>query len=300
MKHIVDDPQTRRILKISKDKTVITNFFFDHRAGNAESNNETGLIKTFIAQLCQRIPKVEEKLAILNAYHSIQDRSLESLYELLKDALRAAEQKVYAFIDGLDEFRGDYSILATTLLRLQQKTSLRICFASRSEQGLIRVLSNVPSLQMQDHNAASVQAYIQYVINLAEDSSPGISSAIDNDMRHTITRRANGMIIWARLVMEQLLRAAAERSSQEHLNSILDQLPDVLEQMYDQTLARFEVSWRSEAALLLYFINECGGSVEGAVVFGFWDFFYVEILGGLPNADVTTLDRFLRRIRHRS
>lgn len=296
MKYIVDASQTRRILGKLKVDFTLLHFFFDYRAETSASNHELGLVKAFISQLCQRFPDLEARLAHEHTHERIQEGSLERLCQMLRDALERQHTSVYAFIDGLDEYMGDYSKLALLLLRLQRQTGIRMCFASRPELAFQRAFQDYPQLIMQEYNAASVRAYIDHAIESAGDRLFDTKEVIDSSMRDEITRRANGMIIWSRLVVDQLLEAAQPGPRRTSLPSILHDLPDDLERMYDQTFNRVEDHGKAEAALLLYFINELGGEVDSLVLYGLWHFFYLEVLGRLPTRTVQCEQHFVSRV----
>lgn len=297
MRYLIDARETRENLRNRQDNYKILHFFFDYRAGSSMANNEHGLIKWFITQLCDCFEKVELEMARQNARQSIHDASLNRLLNLLYGILETLPARICAFIDGLDEYMGDFAELAQTLIKIQSRTLIKMCLASRPESAFQRLFGGSNSLVMQEHNATSIRAYIDHTISCHRDRLIDTDFVIDNLMREELLDRANGVMIWARLAVDELLRVAQTAPSKDYLRTILDELPEDLEQMYDRTFARIPQHSTSEAAILLFFVNELGGKVDVKVLQGLWSFLKSDCTDSAPAQLDIDESGFLERLR---
>ena len=65
------------------------------------------------------------------------------------------------FIDGLDEFTGDYEDLLDVLLEANQVRNIKLCLSSRPIASMTRRLSSYPSLSLQQLNEPDIKTYVQ-------------------------------------------------------------------------------------------------------------------------------------------
>lgn len=298
MQHLVKTCRTHEHLEVQQRKFAILDFFFDFRATTSTANNVFGLIKTFLLQISKRFPQAEDELAQINTRSSIQAASLDELVELLTDTVRELPTQLCAFIDGLDEYTGDYGSLSHSLAQIQHQTGMKICIACRPEFEFRQYYKDVPTIRMQDHNGASIAVYIDKAINKGRATLLNIDAVLDDFMRQEILQRAQGVIIWARLAVDELLNAAKGRATREEMFDILTHLPEDLEEMYTRNLKKLPDEHRKEAAFLLYMIALIGnGSLPTAALCGLRSFYEDEFFSDLDVSQVDYLYAFDLRLQ---
>ncbi|KAI1267626.1 hypothetical protein F5Y18DRAFT_307075 [Xylariaceae sp. FL1019] len=238
-------------------------------------------MKMLISHLCERNGPVATRLAEQNEHDPIEEMSEDRLIHFLGTALNNMKARTYVFVDGLDECTGDYGDLVYFLEKLQNKTPIRMCLASRPEPILKRYCARFPSFAMQDYNATSIKAYIKHAVQSAEDRLVECQAIRDTKLQDAIVRKAQGVIIWARFAIDCLLRVGQRQVSLITLEDALDKLPEDLDRMYERTLRMIPDNVSIEAALLLHFLLK--GRVELKVLYGFWHWFFLTYRGMLPS-----------------
>lgn len=297
MNYLLKTPRTEQFLNQSQHKFTLIGFFFDFRARDSVTNNLLGLVKSFLTQLSKRFPNIEKNLAEQNQRSLFRNANADELEELLRQKFRSIPLRICAFIDGLDEYKGDYLRLGEFLIRIQHYADLKMCLASRSESAFQECFEGIPRIRMQDYNGASIQVYIDQAIKRGRATLIDVDFVLDEPMRREILQRARGVIIWARFAVDELLKSAESRLSRTELYGILTQLPEDLEEMYVRNLERLPTMHRVEAALLLHFITGIGnGSLYIDVLHGLWDFF-ADQLPSISNLQAPTdCNAFKRRL----
>ncbi|KAK5632768.1 hypothetical protein RRF57_008482 [Xylaria bambusicola] len=255
MKYLVDNKKTRQLLtKVDKNFSIIS-FFFDYRAGESTANNCIGVLKMFMKQLCDLNPKLEVNLASENVKTPIGKMSEVRLIKLFAKALRSTIGQTWAFIDGLDEYSGDYTELVLFFQELQSQTPINLCLASRPEAVFQSRFKEYPHFVMQDYNHKSIRAYCTYAIQAAQDQLMNCEALRNPQVREAIVQKAQGVIIRARFAVDTLLHENPHDVSAATLEAFIDRLPEDLEQMYTGTLKRLSQNMASKAALILYLIT---------------------------------------------
>lgn len=227
--YLTKSHRTLRHLAQNGDNYFVVSFFFDFRAGTSAANNLTGPFKMFLSQLNSSSRLVEVELMFVNDQTSLRDVSVTRLMDAFRDAIRRLPTRICAFVDGLDEYRGDFTALLNTLSRIQDRTEIKSCLVSRPEPALIEQFRDFPQICMQDHNASSVRVYVDQAVKKGRLGLIEVDPVFDNQMRNEIQQRAQGVIIWARLAVDDLLRAASNMPTKESLQDVLNQLPNGLE-----------------------------------------------------------------------
>lgn len=285
------------MLNGDKRSFVILTFFFDYRAGSTTANDPTGLLKMFLLQLCQGSKELERELAERNAETPIDEADVSTLLEMFTVMSKILQSDICVFVDGLDEYHGHYTDLVNTLAQIQDCVGLKLCVASRSELTFQTRYSDCPSLRMQDHNAASVRVYIDHAISKGRENMAHVDTVFDETMREQLQQRAQGVIIWARLAVDELLRAAYIDSARETLAGILEHLPDELEAMYERSISKMRHPNTMEVALILFLLNEFGGAMKIEVLYGLWHFLGSRMHEkSIPIRDITDSDKFSARL----
>lgn len=274
MNYLVKSWNTETHLNHGGFQYVIVSFFFDFRMSTMTANNLEGILKMFLHTLSNKYPKLEKDLADKNAENSFSRANEALLMNLLCESVRSLNVRLCAFIDGLDEYRGAYMDLVISLLEIQDRTNMKVVLASRPEAALKQAFKDFPQIQMQDHNSSSVRVYIDSTVSRGRQDLVNVDDIFDEDMRRSVMDRAEGVLIWVRLAVDELMHAARANLSREDLREILERLPRELKDMYDYSVSRQNALYQTETCLLLFLLHIFGGTASFGVLRGIWSFCY--------------------------
>lgn len=263
MQYISDSENRSRLGQSRNGKPwMVISFYFDFRAGTAKANNLSGLLKSYLRQLVQASSKakaaVEEDPRGRNLVIKNYEPDQKTLLCLIQLCIRAiaGHYSVCAFIDGLDEFRGDYAVLLRLVDSLNQNGIEKLVLACRPENILKLKLARRPDLKafkMQDHNMHSIENYVREEIEMAFQEA-GI--AMDaSTVVHQIIAGAQGVIIWARLVTTEIVNDILSGASEEEVFQKVNGYPSELDELYGRLFANLNRANSLETAAMLYFIR---------------------------------------------
>ena len=149
MAHIVDDQRTYDGLREWSPgfELYVLSFYF-WRPGSALQSSNVGLLRSLLHQICVFFPAVIDKI--------LKPKSIWTEKSLTTGILNALgmikRAKFCLFIDGLDEYDGDYDDLLDLLFQLQQLDCIKCCVSSRPETNLRSRLKACDQLRLEDWN----------------------------------------------------------------------------------------------------------------------------------------------------
>jgi len=253
MSHICDSRRTKEALQRSAggQKWVTLHFFFDFRAEHSAANSIEGMLRSLLYQLVKRVPDAARHIDHTLYTGSSQHDGLRGCMDNLCDALGPSATRICAFIDGLDEFEGSSSELLEVIHKLEDRTNLKICLASRPYTVFTDSLSRYPHLAMQDHNDQSIRSYAEAQW---ANSRLGLKATLPPQLSDEVREKAKGVFLWARLATDELFRGFLAGRSVEELRQQLREIPAEVKEMYQRILDRLPQILQSEAAILLYMI----------------------------------------------
>ncbi|KAK5313995.1 hypothetical protein LTR70_007363 [Exophiala xenobiotica] len=235
----------------SGQKWTTLHFFFDFRAGQSAANSIEGMLRSLLYQLIRRVPDAIQHVDHALYTGGVQHGGLHGCMSNLCDALDSSTTRVCAFIDGLDELEGSTSELLEVIHRLEDRTGLKICLASRPYPVFEGGLSRYPHLAVQDHNDESIRLYAE---SQWANSRLDLKATLPRQLSDEVRDKANGVFLWARLATDELLRGFLAGTSVDELRQQLREMPAEVKEMYQRILDRLPQVLQSEAAVLLYII----------------------------------------------
>jgi len=246
-------------------KWTLVHFFFDFRAGKGVANTPLGMLRSLLLQLVNRIKPVHDFVLDRCGYrlHGNWSEHESELLALISDATRAADVLVCGFIDGLDEYTGKLGDLASTIFTLQEHSGMKLCLASRPENELAYRLQNLPGFTMQDYNEATIYAYM----GAATSSLAQFAAFEDLDpILHQIVSQANGVILWARFAVDELVSGILRGSTLTEISQQLDFYPQDLETVYSRVWESLTPWEKIQAAIALCIVENWSLSHLSATV----------------------------------
>ena len=137
--------------------------------------------------------------------------------------------RYFILIDGLDEIESNREVLLNTVLSMSVRSDkLKVCCACRPENPFQSILKQHPHLRLQNFNQGDIE----------EDCKTRLKGTRAEKFTDEIARRAEGVFLWARLISEDLARAAKEGESEEDLGLRLKECPDEMTELFRYMLLR--------------------------------------------------------------
>lgn len=194
--------------------------------------------------------------------------------------------------------------------RPRTKTLVKVCFSSRPLQIFLDKFQGLPGFRIQDFTKEDVLLVIK--ARMAENErmlqymqSPNMSeqNAVQA-LEMEIAKRADGVFLWLRLVLDELLEEFRDGANLHELGQTLLTLPTDLESYYQRVLERIPHRYQEESRVM-FEITTC--AVAPLLVQAFmeaFDYASIENLADCrPSTRITvgrSLDRAERLIRSRS
>ncbi|KAL6789794.1 hypothetical protein J3E68DRAFT_439026 [Trichoderma sp. SZMC 28012] len=296
MKFLYHDKRTSQLLHgwYSKAVHVEANFFFHYRGSLIQKSFE-GLLRSILSQILEQAPgtfslirpilqhpspgvstmraPVKQKNTktienVMDRYHDregIQHFSGNEFWtlQILKKALhRIIDQKsmdldLCIFIDALDEHDGPPEFIAEFLKDItmprNSRTRIKILFSSRPWDAFKDAFPDCPGFQIHQHTDNDIRELCTHIINSECPGSQELFQLVEE-----IVKRAKGVFLWVKLVLQDLskIAAAAQPGSStgalsSELRIALQNLPDDLVEYYSTIVERTPQSFRREAFCLL-------------------------------------------------
>lgn len=236
----------------------VLRFFFDFRKGKGVTNSFEGLLRSLLYQLIKKMPQIDVQCLDDSERDSIFGWPEHRLRDTLRRALESAKNGVCIFVDGLDEYEGSFLTLTPFLQSLatsngSQKFPIKICVSSRPEPVLSQYLQQFPQLSMSDHNASGIRSYCSLTIK--EIQLVILEELSTSRLSQLIAERAEGVFLWARFALEELVQGYSCGDTVEEMFKRLNSIPDNLERIFDRMLARVEPLAKKECMVMLQLVR---------------------------------------------
>lgn len=257
MKYLTRHDKTRDYLgQRNTQKWIIADFFFDFRAGTGTANNLDGMMRSVLAQMIGQIPELASYVPFDEntdlAIRSPQSMDVGIMQEILSSACRSLSPNVCAFIDGLDEYEGNVLDLLSLLKAMTEDFKFKVCLASRPEPAIKQLLEKFEGMKMHEHNARSIELYVTNRIRLVQADQ---NDQLVEELARTIVDSAEGVILWARLAVDELLKGYIEGERGAELHCRLLNLPKAIEDLYQRIIDHIEPRHRTDACVILQLVS---------------------------------------------
>jgi hypothetical protein len=205
--------------------------------------------------------ELEEAVRILNTVTPRERQSTWPLEQLEKAFKIIATQstiplKVCLFIDALDEHSGDHGRLLALIRRLEQKDAtdtviLKICVSSRPEPSFVVGFASCPQFKVHYHTRDDIARYAQGCLKSNSNTSTAeLDVAQLEKLGAEVTKKADGVFIWVRLVIQELVEEFVNGSSFTQLWQLLSTLPKELKDLYSRILQKRKPEYKDEFYLM--------------------------------------------------
>lgn len=259
MRYLYDHDTTRTELGRCVDDLPCEVYgFFFLNSGDEYQKSHTGLLRSLLFETLQRhrniLPRVmsdcwdawsgQTKLALSSklpdggafAVNDVPQLNFNQLQNAFRKLLRLLGNttRLCFFIDGLDEFGGDYTDIIAMLKQYSKYPNVKLCVSSRPVQEFEKSFAGLPTLRLQDLTQADINRYIydglhQHIamVQLSEEHGESVGSLIEE-----VAEKSQGVFLWAKLAVRLLTQDLLKCSGLSDLQRHARLLPGELEQLY--------------------------------------------------------------------
>lgn len=210
-------------------------FFFKH--GDKSKSRLAACFRSLAFQMaCSNSQIREVLLEMLYDGTRLEIDNERTLWQrlFLSGILQTSFHRYYWVIDALDECTNFASLFASTLLKLDGSTPLRMLITSRSTADLEKRFSTLDPRWVLSERIATRDT-LPDIERLVEASAESVLVKDDRDravLVEKILRKAEGCFLWTVLVLRELSASYGE----EEINQALEDMPRDMEPLYRRTL----------------------------------------------------------------
>ncbi|KAI0865933.1 hypothetical protein F4860DRAFT_500000 [Xylaria cubensis] len=250
MKFIYKDRRTHELLDDWKKDDMIRAAFFFHHRGNALQKSFAGLLRSILSQI---VSKRRDLARLLSEFHETEeDWSLNNLQKGFRKIVFQDEIPLHLclFLDALDEYDGQLEFLCRFLkdlgeIQSSETKTIKVCFSSRPWETFTTAFQNTLGFSIQSFTQADIQDYC--LGSMRDESAIILQELVPN-----IVSRANGVFLWVKLVIKDLVDATKKAQlSKENLQEHLNAFPTELDEYYAEIIKRIPYTnrWKVYAML---------------------------------------------------
>ena len=301
MKFAMRDSRTLELLGNERTWKLIA--FFFHDRGSSIQRSLDGMMQEILHSILLQHPPMQRIITstYLELVKSQRTKFPKWDTLTLKTALltvaRVNNPRVglCIFLDALDEHGGDNEALAALVKEIVNQTNqttvqIKVCVASRSWPIFTEHFGACPGFAIHEHTLQDIRIYTQ---NRLTGDRFGSQSLLDSSqiaaIAAQVTKKASGVFIWVRLVVDQLSKDIRDGTPFRDLENRVMEMPPELEELYAHTLRRIDPAYSDEAYIMLQ-IAFCSLSPLSLATFLACTSYNQRYLYSPPTSDVDTRD----------
>jgi len=252
----------QHIIDWAGEVPLTTASFFFWNLGTAEQKTYNGLLRALLYDVLRSdhtlIPELLPKMWQEASQPDAQDLAMPSSTELRLafeklGKLPSTSRKFCYWIDGLDEYSGDYRDAIAFIKNLSCNPNIKVVVSSRPIPACVEAFNKCPRLQLQDLTKDDIATYVNDTLNqhsymksiLATD--PINASQLLNDL----ISKASGVFLWVVLACRSLLDGFAAYDRISDLQKRVNELPPELEDLFRHMLSKIQPRYMEQAVKLL-------------------------------------------------
>ncbi|KAL2689427.1 hypothetical protein Neosp_003481 [[Neocosmospora] mangrovei] len=247
----------------SREVIVLSHFF--HYAGQDPSRKFEGFLRSILFQMAQKDfatfklvqPFFQGRRNHQQSPTWPRDDLEKACLEIFKEWGRRIDSQrpnIYLIMDALDHFDGDLCEMTSFLLEIFKLSGrrLKICISSPHEEKIDNALTNLEGmgglsrLEIHQHTKQDIALYIEKNYRKLTELSVGEKTFADVILDHS-----QGVFLWVRLMCNNLVNRAItktelDKTSNEELQRMLNNLQPDLEKFYEMMFNAIEPDVRDE------------------------------------------------------
>ncbi|CAL5875049.1 uncharacterized protein PFLUO_LOCUS9352 [Penicillium psychrofluorescens] len=251
MKFLARSPRVQQGLErwAGGKQLIIARFFFWNSGDKLQMSLE-GLYRSLLFETCTQcpnlIPRIFPGLWEGLSSGAAPPQQTPMSFEEVKAALSRLTKESHSFdgyicfwIDGLDEFEGDevdHWHLARDLQYWTDSKHIKLCVSSRPHIPFTQTFANNMNHQICIHELTREDIRQFSLAMFEKDPNFHRVQAFYQKLVLKIVEDANGVFLWARLVVRSLLRSIGYQGTAKDLERKLKAMPKGLDELFDQIL----------------------------------------------------------------
>ena len=261
MNYISNEKCTQEMLQswAGDTKLIIARYFF-WNAGAPMQKSQQGLLQSLLREIFGQCPELVRVVcpSRWKRYHDIgatwDRRELSEAFRKLGQE-QSLNLKFCFFVDGVDEYDGeDYTHIIDILKSLNASASIKMCLSSRPWNIFIAAFGADTNqrLMLEDHNGDDIQRYVKNRFAMDEQfASLQSRDTRSSDLVDQIVRNAQGVFLWVRIVVSNLLRRLSNDDSLSDLQRRLESFPTTLTAYFQHMFDSIDGFYREETSEIL-------------------------------------------------
>lgn len=280
VKFIWKNPQTQKALQVwAADKPLISSAFFFWNSGAPMQMSQEGLLRTLLHSILSKCPdmvpivfpeRFEECILFGDASDDSEPWTWPELQKAFKVLVEecSKKMKLILFIDGLDEFHGEHTILID-LIQSLLVPNVKICTSSRPWIVFEDAFARRPSLMLEDLTYPDIKHYVASKLsgNLGFYTFQQMDPDSANQLMENVTLKASGVFLWVVLVVRSLLDGLTGGERLSDLQIRLDSLPADLETLFWKILNHLDPTQFVRASQMFQILH---GAIAPISLLQFW------------------------------
>ncbi|KAK4160799.1 hypothetical protein QBC43DRAFT_324981 [Cladorrhinum sp. PSN259] len=285
MKYVIHQKTTTNILtEWSNPLPVVVASYYFWNAGSILQKSQEGLLRTLLFQILSQMPHITSKVcprrwtlfklfgekAAQVAPQWEMDELVESISNFNKIYV-GQECKLALFIDGLDEFDGEYHNLISLVTSFNSLPGIKVCVSSRPENAFADAFRKNPGLRVQDLTRRDMETYVRGHFKPSV-AFRELQSAFLNETEELISQivlKSEGIFLWVSLVVRTLVESLVEGDilAIHDLQEALEKLPQDLSDLYRQIWTRIKPEHVKESSKIFQMVEASLSSMDAV---GLW------------------------------
>lgn len=261
MNYIANEKCTQEMLQswAGDTRLIIATYFF-WNAGAPMQKSQQGLLQSLLRKIFEQCPELVPIVcpSRWNRYHDIgatwNRRELSEAFRKLGQE-QSLNLKFCFFVDGVDEYDGeDYTHIIDVLKTMNASASIKMCLSSRPWNIFITAFGadTDQRLLLEDQNGDDIQRYVKNRFAKDELFATLQSRAIrSSELVDQIVHNAQGVFLWVRIVVSNLLRGLSNDDNLSDLHKRLQDFPTTLTAYFQHMLDSIDDFYREETAEIL-------------------------------------------------
>lgn len=265
----------------SQGKTLIFVHFFFWSSGTKLQKSLEGLYRSILWEVLRQCPGLTPEV-FPAAWSSKGDGNAQMKHQPFRmDEMETAMDLLFCgkaitskyrlclFVDGLDEYEGDYWKFAKAIsLWAAASRDVKFCLSSRPDGAFMRhfALDEDRHLKLHELTRDDIHRFVSDQFRQDERYTAMKEELRDEfDFLGAIVDRSDGVFLWVRLVAVELLRGMGDNCSIPQLKKRLDSLPTGLEGMFHLMLDSIHRTEQKRAAQMFLTMTTDTAGVSNCV-----------------------------------
>jgi hypothetical protein len=253
------------MLPWAENKMVLSAQYFFWNPGHQLQKSVTGLLRAILMQLLENQPHLIPQVVPQSKWAAARtprnqpiDWTNSDLQHSLQEYMLSVRSyaKVFLILDGLDELDGSDDVregLISLLINTSRLENVKICLSSRPWNIFRDAFGEFPQLRLEDLTYDDINKYVeaqlhshirfQYLLRYDPVNAQRLVSEI--------TAKADGVFLWVRLVVRELLKGLRDGDGTSVLRKRLKEMPGDLNEYFQRLMDSISPRHRQEASELL-------------------------------------------------